>query len=223
MKLSATVVLGACVLGTLMPNRSHAQVPTQVPTQRPTGMTPEQAAQLLRQNPQLGAVLRQRLQQSGLAPDQIRAQLAASGYPPNLLDAYLSPQQPGQPAPLPTVQVLAAIQALGLAAGSLAPESLSVDTGFIRVRAESLRAESLATGSYVFGVDVFRRATSQFLPTRAGPVPPDYRLGPRDQLALILAGDIERSYTVPVSRDGVILVPQVGQIFVSSLTLDQLR
>ena len=186
-------------------------------------MTPDQLAQLLQQNPQLGNLIRQRLQQSGLTPDQVRAQLAAAGYPPNLLDAYLSQAQPGQATPQPSAQTLEAIQALGLSIVTPAGESLPVDTGFIRARAEVLHAESLATGNYVFGVDVFRRTTTQFLPLLSGPVPPDYRLGAGDQLVLILTGDLQRAYTLPVSREGFILIPQVGQVFVSNLTLDQLR
>src|SRR5436305_2360619 len=225
MKLSPRVALSACVLAAALPARSHAQVPSQAPSPVPglsAGMTPDQLVQLLAQNPQLAAQLRQRLQQSGLTPDQIRAQLATNGYPSNLLDAYLSAAPAGQPVPLPSTQMLAAIQALGLGPFG-ATEGLRVDTGFIGVRADSVRAESLATGNYVFGVDVFRRTTTQFLPLLSGPVPPDYRLGAGDQLVLILTGDLQRAYTLPVSREGFILIPQVGQVFVSNLTLDQLR
>src|SRR3989454_11619875 len=61
------------------------------------------------------------------------------------------------------------------------------------------------------------------LPLLSGPVPADYKLGPGDQLVLILTGDVELAYTLQVTREGFILVPQVGQLFVSNLTLDQLR
>src|SRR6266480_4212001 len=40
---------------------------------------------------------------------------------------------------------------------------------------------------------------------------------------LILTGDVEVSYTLQVTREVFVFIPQVGQIFVSSLTLDQLR
>jgi protein involved in polysaccharide export with SLBB domain len=183
-------------------------------------MTPDQLMQLLAQNPQLAAQLRQRIEQSGMTLEQVQAQLVANGYPPNMLDPYLRGSRSGQQA---NPQVLAAMQALGFGFPGLGPESLPVDTGFIRERVEALPAESLAVGNYVFGVDVFRRTTTQFLPLLSGPVPPDYKLGPGDQLAVILTGDIERAYVLPVSRDGFILIPQVGQLFVSSLTLDQLR
>jgi polysaccharide export outer membrane protein len=211
-----TVAIG-CLLG--VPASSAAQNPPLPP--------PSQAQsalqQAIMQNPGLADSVRRRLEASGLTPEQIRARLAAAGYPAGLFDAYLGPTQPGQAGPQPGALELTAIQALGLGPAPVRAESIHVDTGMIRVRAESLHAESLAVGNYVFGVDVFRRTTNQFLPLLAGPVPPDYRLGPGDQLVLILTGEVELSYTLPVTREGFILIPHVGQIYVVNLTLGELR
>src|SRR5437879_3901112 len=192
-------------------------LPTLVAGQNPP--PPAQAAaalqQAVSQNPGLADVIRQRIGQSGMTPDQIRARLQASGYPPNLLDAYLGAQTPGQASPVPGAQELAAIQSLGVPGVATAGEILPVDTGLVR---------AVAGGrSGVFGVDVFQRTTTQFLPLLAGPVPADYKLGPGDQLVLILTGDVELAYTLAVTREGFMLIPQVGQVFVSHLTLDQLR
>src|SRR6476661_10712307 len=52
--------------------------------------SPEQARQLLRDNPQLQEQLRQRIEQSGMTQEQIRARLRAMGYPEDELDAYLT-------------------------------------------------------------------------------------------------------------------------------------
>ncbi|MGH7529358.1 MAG: SLBB domain-containing protein [Gemmatimonadales bacterium] len=170
--------------------------------------------QMLLQNPEL---IRQRLRDSGLTPEQIRARLRASGYPENLLDAYLGGA--AGPTPLqPGAAELAAIQALGLAPFQPEGSTLPLDTGFIR-----RRGDTLAPPSNIFGVDVFQRTSTQFLPLLSGPVPPDYRLGAGDQLVLILTGDVELTYTLPVTREGFVLIPQVGQVFVSNLTLEQLR
>src|SRR5437763_13673318 len=174
-----------------------------------------QAQQMLQQNPGLGDVLRQRIQQSGLTAEQIRARLQASGYPANLLDTYLGGGAAAAGVQPGTLE-LAAIQALGLPPVGGA-EALPVDTGFIRVRGGTVPR------SRVFGVDAFRRTTTQFLPLLSGPVPPDYKLGAGDVLVLILTGDVELAYTLQVTREGFILIPQVGQVFVSNLTLDQLR
>jgi protein involved in polysaccharide export with SLBB domain len=75
------------------------------------------------------------------------------------------------------------------------------------------------SGYAVFGLDVFRSSTSQFDPSLAGPVDAGYRLGPGDRLVLILTGDVESSYQLPVTREGFVVIPQVGQVFVANLTL----
>src|SRR2546427_5667950 len=174
--------------------------------------TAAQVQQALQQQPGLGDMVRGRISQSGLTADQIRSRLSASGYPSTLLDAYLS-QSAGSTTLVPGSQELAALQALGLPA--LTNPVLSTDTGLVR--------SARTAPSEVFGVDVFQRTTTQFLPLLAGPVPPDYKLGPGDNLVLILTGDRELAYTLPVTREGFVLIPQVGQVYVSSLTLEQLR
>ncbi len=159
--------------------------------------------------------IRQRIRESGLSADQIRSRLRASGYPDNLLDVYLG--SGATPAGVqPGAAELSAIQALGF--GPLSSGQQALDTGMIR-----WRGDTLVSKSNVFGVDVFRRSTTQFLPLLAGPIPPDYHLGPRDVLVLILTGDVELAYTLQVTREGFVFIPQVGQVFVSNLTLSQLR
>ncbi|HMJ58276.1 MAG TPA: SLBB domain-containing protein [Gemmatimonadales bacterium] len=178
--------------------------------QQPTQGQIQQALQ----QPGISDQLRQRIQASGLTPDQIRARLSASGYSPTLLDAYLGGAAAGGVQTAPGALELQAISALGLPLFE-AP-LLPVDTGLMRSR-------SGYQPSRVFGVDVFRRTTTQFLPLLSGPVPPDYKLGPGDNLVLILTGDVELAHTLSVTREGFILIPQVGQVFVSNLTLDQLK
>ena len=77
------------------------------------------------------------------------------------------------------------------------------------------------SGYAVFGLDVFQSTTSQFDPSVSGPVDANYRLGPGDRLVLILTGDVESSYDMPVTREGFVVIPQVGQVFVANLTLGE--
>ncbi|MEO7648001.1 MAG: SLBB domain-containing protein, partial [Gemmatimonadaceae bacterium] len=56
-----------------------------------------------------------------------------------------------------------------------------------------------------------------------GPVDASYQLGPGDKLVLILTGDVEQSYQLEVTREGFIVIPQVGQLFVNNLSLAQLE
>jgi hypothetical protein len=79
--------------------------------QRPT---PEQAQQMLQNNPALLQQLRQRIMTSGLTPDQVRARLRAEGYPENLLDAYL-PGGSGSPdSTVSSDDVFSAMTQLGI-------------------------------------------------------------------------------------------------------------
>jgi polysaccharide biosynthesis/export protein len=79
------------------------------------------------------------------------------------------------------------------------------------------------SGFVIFGLDFFRNTTTQFDPNLAGPVDANYKVGPGDRLVLVLTGDVEQSYTLDVTREGFIVVPQVGQIFVNSLTMAELE
>ena len=197
--------LGAGLLGVSTAHRLAAR----------SAQNPEaRLQQALQQNPGLADVIRQRIQQSGLTPEQVRARLQASGYPSTLLDPYLGTGVVAGGAP--GAAELAAVQALGLA--PIQTGGLAVDTGL-----QLVRGVTPAPPSGVFGVDAFRRSTTQFLPTLSGPVPPDYKLGAGDVLVLILTGDVELAYTLQVTREGFVLVPQVGQVYVSNLTLERLR
>ena len=99
------------------------------------------------------------------------------------------------------------------------------------LKADSLRADSLAdslavlqrTGLGIFGLQTFRRTSTTFQPAQAGPVDENYRLGPGDVLVLILTGDVERANKLEVTREGFIVIPQVGQVYVANLTLGQLQ
>ena len=194
--------------------------------QLPPGVTPAQALELLKQRPELGDVVRRRLKESGLTDEQIRAQLQAQGLSPNALDAYLTADS--IPAPFPGAEVLDAVRALGLSLPRRDSLLLAGDTTALRMFRDSIRAATTAGEAkeqalQVFGVDVFRQPTTQFQPIVTGPVDDNYRLGPGDVLALILTGDVELAYTLEVSREGFILIPQVGQVFVGNLTMGRLR
>ena len=196
-----------------------AQIPPNLP---PPGQAAQALQNAVQANPSLANLITAKLQASGMTPDQIRARLSAAGYSPNLLDSYMPGAQVAGQNLNPGSQELGAVQALGLPPLVISAGTLAVDTGVI-ARAARLAAESLSTGNYVFGVDVFSRTQTLFMPLLSGPVPPDYQVGPGDELVLILTGEVELSYDLPVTREGFIVVPQVGQIYVANQTLDQLR
>ena len=205
--------------------------------------TPAQAQVLLQTRPDLVAQLRQRFATSGLTKEQVHARLRADGYPEDLLDGYL-PGVSGAPAE-PTDDVFRAVRALGIAdsvdVATLQGGARSrmsgggnrpLGTAFLddtlrpaRTVDDTLRVVAAAadSGFTIFGLDIFRGATSQFEANLAGPVDANYRLGPGDKLVLILTGDVEASSQLDVTREGFVVVSQVGQIYVANLTLGQLQ
>jgi polysaccharide export outer membrane protein len=130
---------------------------------------------------------------------------------------------------------------------AIVPDTLpdgTIDTTFTRSRQEaarqSMRARCMAqedsilrglrrskadldSGFVIFGLDFFRDRTTQFNPNQAGPVDASYVIHPGDELVLILTGDVESSYTLPVTREGFIVIPQVGQVWVNNITMAELE
>jgi protein involved in polysaccharide export with SLBB domain len=98
-----------------------------------------------------------------------------------------------------------------------------------RQRADSLQRPEVVkqalrdSGFTIFGLDVFRRPTSQFNANVGGPVDAGYKFGPGDRIVLVLTGDVEESYTLDVTREGFVVIPQVGQVYVNNLTLAQVE
>jgi polysaccharide export outer membrane protein len=203
-----------------------------------TGQLPTTAqAQQLLQNPDMVNQLRQQLTTSGLTPDQVRARLTAEGYPANLLDAYLPGGTAGARDSLPGDDVFNAMRALGVS-DSASVETLRTSSNQYQRSARGRRTSPLtgpprvadiadtssrSASERIFGLNVFRSETNEFQANLSGPVDANYRLGPGDQLVLILTGDVELTRTLDVTREGFVLIPQVGQIPVANLTLAELE
>jgi polysaccharide biosynthesis/export protein len=223
------------------PSSVRAQIPTQI---QPGQQLPnaDSARNLLR-NPTVVEELRRQIGASGMTPDQIRARLRAAGYPENLLDDYVAGADTTRQV-RPGPRTFEAVRALGILSDQQfdslqVRDSLRVQSDSLRQlldslrdrRADSLRADSLADSVRLFGpsrlklfgIETFRRTSNRFQPTQAGPVDENYRLGSGDVLVLILTGDVEQSYTLEVTREGFIVIPQVGQVYVGNLSLAQLR
>ncbi|MDQ3136734.1 MAG: SLBB domain-containing protein [Gemmatimonadota bacterium] len=232
----AWFVLGLILVAVRSPAAAQITDGQQIPT-------PEEAEEILRTQPQLVDRLRERMLQSGLTPDQVRSRLRAAGYPEALLDAYLQGADTSEAATVGP-RTLDAVRALGVLSDAEADslritDSTLVVSDSIRalldslrfLKADSLRADSLAdslavlrgAGLKLFGIETFRRSSTRFQPVQAGPVDQNYRLGPGDVVVLILTGDVERSHTLDVTREGFVVIPQVGQVFVANLTLGQLE
>jgi protein involved in polysaccharide export with SLBB domain len=187
--------------------------------------TPEQLRAALRARPDLAAQIRERVAASGLTPAQIRARLAGAGYPEHLLDPYITPAMEGAAEILPDPRAFTALQALGLTGDVNADLALPAEDVVTGIPGEPRRdLPALSRDSIrIFGLEIFARISNQFQPALAGPVDPAYRLGPGDVLVAVLTGDVELSHTIEVTREGFVVIPQVGQLAVSGLTLAELE
>ncbi|HKK09057.1 MAG TPA: SLBB domain-containing protein, partial [Gemmatimonadota bacterium] len=171
------------------------------------------------------------IQQSGLTPDQIRQRLAARGINPDVAQPYLDVLQ-GKAESVSTgtsslsgAQVLSILSGMGGAGGvdttryGQVPPPVTGQPGY----GQYPYGQQPEPGPPVFGRKLFQQATSQFQPVTTGPVPPDYRVGPGDELVLVLTGGVEQAYQLTVTREGWIVIPDVGRVYVNGKTMDGLR
>lgn len=75
-----------------------------------------------------------------------------------------------------------------------------------------------------FGYKLFHSAEKMdFIPPTKTPVSPNYLIGPGDEVFIHLWGLVENSFQVIVDRDGKIVLPKVGALHISGLSLGELK
>ena len=164
----------------------------------------------------------------GLSRADLRGRLEGLGYGQMVptMDVYFDriegATNPGSVTDNQSSQLVLALSEMGLI-------TLGTDTdlefGADAITADGLGVEILQedTTLPVFGSSIFENITGEFQPLNFGPVDPDYLLGPGDQIQLFITGEIELAYSLDVTREGFVVIPDVGQISVNGLTLATLR
>lgn len=71
----------------------------------------------------------------------------------------------------------------------------------------------------IFGHDIFRGGQNSFQPNVNIATPEDYSLGVGDEVIIDLWGDVQRTYRLEISPDGSVVVPDVGPIVLSGLSV----
>lgn len=180
----------------------------------------------------------ERLRASGMSREQMRQQLRRMGYDESLADRYYDMMEDGRipQGGTPELEFVAALRRMGLVRDPLASDSLAylLPDSIRRLAADtlfgdSLLADTLATDSLeVFGRSFFEdrrsgREREPIDPMMMGPVDRGYIVGPGDELNLILTGAVELAYNLTIDRDGSVVIPQVGQVNLAGLTLDQVE
>ena len=72
----------------------------------------------------------------------------------------------------------------------------------------------------VFGSELFNTKSLSFEPNQNMPTPPNYVLGPGDQLDINVYGVQQFNYSGTISKNGTINIPNVGEIFLSGLAFE---
>lgn len=72
-----------------------------------------------------------------------------------------------------------------------------------------------------FGFNIFRLAPDTFEPLVNVPTPASYQIGASDEIIVNVWGQTQLSYQLTVTRDGYIIIPNVGIIQVAGLTVQQ--
>ncbi len=213
---SRTVILASALLVTALP--ASGQVPD-------TAAAIERVTQGLRSGTLDPDALRARIEAAGLTMDEVGVLLRQAGYPQDLLDQFLGIGPGGVGSPglssaqledvlrrlsIPPIDPAVA-ESLAFAGEGLGMKGLAADTAIVP-----------PIGLPIFGMSLFE-STTQFLPLAMGPVSSNYKLGPGDELVLILTGAVQDIYVLPITREGFVVIPNVGRVSVNGLTLDQLR
>ena len=74
----------------------------------------------------------------------------------------------------------------------------------------------------IFGANLFRRVPSTFAPVDMSPVPPDFVVGPGDELRIRVWGQLSFQANVRVDRSGDVYLPEVGPVHVASVPFAEL-
>ncbi len=74
-----------------------------------------------------------------------------------------------------------------------------------------------------FGIDVFSNTPNTFTPTMDIAIPAHYVLGVGDQLSIQIYGKENNEYVLPITREGTILIPNVGPIKIAGLSFTEMK
>lgn len=74
-----------------------------------------------------------------------------------------------------------------------------------------------------FGMDVFANAPNTFTPAMDIAIPEQYILGVGDQLSIQIYGKENAEYVLPITREGTVLVPNIGPIKIVGLAFAEMK
>lgn len=88
---------------------------------------------------------------------------------------------------------------------------------------EQIQDQSVRVDLEQFGYNIFSRLPTTFAPVEGIPVPADYVIGPGDAFILQIFGATDLQYRLVVTREGRLLVPEIGDIQVAGLSFEEAK
>ncbi len=88
---------------------------------------------------------------------------------------------------------------------------------------EEIQQQTVQSSLALFGYDMFTGIATTFAPVAGAPVPQDYIIGPGDTFTVQAFSAADVQYTLTVTREGTILVPEVGALSVSGLAFSEAK
>lgn len=88
---------------------------------------------------------------------------------------------------------------------------------------EQIETQIVRTELEQYGYGLFHSAPTTFAQVEDLPVPADYLVGPGDSIIVQLYGGRNVEYNLVVTRDGRLLLPELGPMEVSGLTFEELK
>ena len=86
---------------------------------------------------------------------------------------------------------------------------------------DSLTRDTLPSSERVFGRNIFHTKNLTFEPSVNLATPPDYRLGPGDEVIIDIWGTSQNTIRQEISPDGVINIEKIGPVSLSGMTVDE--
>lgn len=112
----------------------------------------------------------------------------------------------------------------GSAATTTAPAAITQPVKRTSVKAEVVKTiDGQKKALKPFGYDIFANAPSTFTPNLDVAVPESYIVGPGDQLSIQIFGKENSDYQLPVTREGQIVIPNLGPFNVVGLTHSEMK
>ena len=88
---------------------------------------------------------------------------------------------------------------------------------------EEIQQQVVQSSLELFGYEMFSGMANSFAPITGAPVPQDYVIGPGDTFTVQAFSAADVQYSLAVTREGMILVPEAGAISVSGLTFREAK